>query len=447
MPANEFLLLAFGHIGLLSAFMMSGCVVLFSATYRRGFGMLDPLHFFYAFTFGTSYGIVAFLAALGMLSTSAEVLVFGFGILWLIGLWIGQSSVLRPMFSRGSFDAREASLRSRSVLLRTLILSGTLLAVYLAIVGSPFAMVSRFQANSGIGFLPRLLNPLRIIAAGLLFAAVRRRQWFWKVVALIYMVLLAFASGSKFAFLECIYGAWMTSQLMQFGKGKQISLGAKMRRALWMSVAAVAAVAFALILLRYSAEARQAREYGAPAYVSGVPLPVELLALRIVGNGDMYYMGLPNNTYFRVVRISDPAAQMFGMFLGNTVMEKLFDYPLANSAVGRQIWLYWNPDDRVMMGPTSHFDLVAYAYFGWALGAGFCFVLGLALGWLRRSLRQARPLPAWKAALLSALYLRALISLLSPAVSLAYLLDLAFVAWILTVRLEVPRKAITARIA
>ena len=442
MRDTEFLLLAFEHIGLLVALMVAGAVILLLATYRRGFGLLDPLHFFYAFTFGTSYGVVAFLAVMGRLSAAALTLVIGFGSLWLIGLWIGQSALVKPMFARRTFDAREASLRSSSVLIRTLILSGVLLSVYLAIVGSPFAMVSRFQANRGIGFLPRLLDPLRIVASGLLFAAVRRRSWLWRILALAYIVLLAFASGSKFAFLECVYGAWMTTQLMQPALAKRVPLTVRARRTISALLIAVAATVFALTLLKYSTEARQAREYGSPTYVKGVSLPVELLALRIVGNGDMYYMGLPDNTFFRVVKIPNPAAQMFGMLVGNTVMEELFDYPLANSAVGRQIWLHWYPDDPVMRGPTSHFDLVAYAYFGAALGAVFCFVLGFGIGWLRRSIRRLRPLPAWKAALLAALYLRALVSLLSPAISLAHLVDLALVAWILTVRLDAPRKTV-----
>lgn len=435
----EFLLLAFDHIGLLALLMFCGCFILYFSTPKAGFGLADPLHFFYAFTFGTSYGVVALLAITNKLSMGAITLVFGFGGLWLMGLWIGQSAILKPLFKLTPINVASDTTRTLSALRRALFLSSILVCVYFAIVGSPFAVDSRFEANRGIGFIARLLDPLRIVIAGLLYATTRNKSILLRGLALSYVVILSLASGAKFALLECGYAAWITSQLIAPRFANKVRAGRLRRIFLYLSVILIA-TSFALVFLNFGFQAREAEDVGRTTYAEGVSLPVELLVLRIIGNGDMYYLGLPNDTYFQVVSVHNPLAQLFGPLVGDGVMKNFFDYNLADSEIGRQIWLYWYPGDTVIRGPTSHFELVAYSYFGPLLGGVFCIVLGVSVGWLRRTMFRSHSLAGWKAALLSALYIRILISLLSPGLSMTYLIDLAFVFFILTCQFT-PRRA------
>lgn len=427
-----FLLLAFDNIELLVACMLLCTAVLFFATRKRGFGLADPLHFYYTFTFGSAYGVVAMLALTKMLSSSAIALVAILGALWLCGFLVGE----RLPLALSSSDDSQSPQWDRTGLMtrRALLLSGILVVAYLAAVGSPFNVESRFEANRGIGFLARLLDPLRLIIAGLLFVAGRNKSWAWRGGATVYIVVLAIASGAKSALIECAYAAWLSSQLSaprDPGRPARFSIG----KYVGYASAAALCVGFVIFLLSFNKQAQDAAASNRTSYIEGAPLAVELFALRVIGNGDMYYSGLPADVFFDQVRVDNPIAQLFGAILGDSVMQSVFSYPLANTEVGRQLWLYWNPGDPIIRGPTSHFDLVAYAYFGPVAGALFCVSLGVGLGVLRRCATRSRELPPWKAALIATFYLRALVSLLSPSIAISYLFDLAFVTIILTINI------------
>ncbi len=426
----EFLLLAFQHIGLLAILMVCGCIFLYFATAKPGFALADPLHFFYAFTFGTSYGVITLLAIEDRLSLGAITLIFGYGALFLFGLWFGQFLPFRSLF-RKSYPLNSSAERTSLAFKRALFLSALLVSIYFFIVGSPFSVESRFEANRGVGFIPRLLDPLRLIISGLLYAVVQRKSAFLKFLAFTYIVILSLASGAKFALLESAYAVWVTSQLMK-PKFLKLENTSKLKKFFLYFVVVVIATIFVLLFLNFGSQAREAEQYGRAATIEGIPLPVELLVLRIIANADMYYLGLPDDTFFQAISIHNPLAQFFGPLVGDGVMRKIFNYPLSDSEIGRQLWLYWYPGDPIMRGPTNHFDLVAYTHFGSLGGVVFCFFLGGSIGLLRRSMLKCHSLPGWKAAILSALYLRALVSLLSPSLSLAYLIDLLVVSFLLT---------------
>lgn len=52
-------------------------------------------------------------------------------------------------------------------------------------------------------------------------------------------------------------------------------------------------------------------------------------------------------------------------------MSRLFGQDFSNGDIGRQIWLYWYPDDDIMRGPTAHFDIAGLVYFGYIGGVIF----------------------------------------------------------------------------
>lgn len=114
------------------------------------------------------------------------------------------------------------------------------------------------------------------------------------------------------------------------------------------------------------------------AYMSDTPVLYERLALRILANGDKYYLSLPNGVIERL-KTDSALIQFLSPLVSVTKMSELVGHPVNDYTVGRQS-LYWYPDYNTAGGPTSHFDLFSYKYLGLLPGILFVALIGFLLG-------------------------------------------------------------------
>lgn len=167
---------------------------------------------------------------------------------------------------------------------------------------------------------------------------------------------------------------------------------------------------------------------------------MELLLLRILANGDAYYLSLTEHVIDTVI-VEHPWLQLLSNTFGNSVMAKLFDIDFSNLDVGRQIWLYWYPDDPVMRGPTNHFDLAGYAYFGYVGGLLFSAVIGYVIGVVNSWKLYCDNSSAVVVAFVAALYCRSLPLILNPSVGIAYMVDIYIILFVSLVLITISKGA------
>jgi hypothetical protein len=429
MNSTKFLLLAFDHIGFLLALSIILVLLLYRMTSRIAGGVSDPFHFYYAFTFGTSYAVVGLLAFLGYIGLPEIALIVGYGLIFLL---------CYRLFSRLSFPPVQRAIRlwkGGVTFFRLALLLYILAAlIYVSLAGFAFLSESRFETNRGVGFLVRIMDPLRLFIVGYVAIIVagyrgRRTALLWCGLGL-FALASSLLNGSKFALLESAYVAAVAVAVRSGRKALPL------KKVFWPALLVLLlATGYALTQLFFNFKADASPAANTTQYISGTPLLLEQFAVRIVSNGDMYYLGLPSEV-LHSIRVDHPLVQLFGPIIGGGAISSLFGYDVNNTDVGRQIILYWDPFYPVSGGPTNHFDLTAYVYFGPILGTLFVMILALILAQINR-LKQHRYSTVGCAAV-AALYCRSLAILLNPATGLALISDilvvfslLSVLAWIL----------------
>jgi len=94
------------------------------------------------------------------------------------------------------------------------------------------------------------------------------------------------------------------------------------------------------------------------------------LVFRIIGSGDTSYLILPNGV-IEYIQTDNALTRFIAPIIGSGNLSNLLGYPVTDYTVGRQALLYFDPTNSIAGGPTSHFDLFGYVYFG-VIG-GFIF--------------------------------------------------------------------------
>lgn len=421
MSAASFLLLAVNHIAFLLVVSALLVLLLYRATCHVSGGPSDPFHFYYAFTFGTSYAVVALLAYQGEIGLLQVAMVGGFGAVFVVGYrffshisvrWVRESI---RVFSGGG-----------TLFWLSVILYFVAAIFYVLGAGLPFLSESRFETNRGFGFLVRIMDPLRLFIIACLAMKIvgRQRRTFLYWALGLFAIGSSLLNGSKFALLESAYVASVAVSVRLKLKSLPI------RAIVWPAIGILAlATVFAFGVLLLNMDAIQAAA-GGPA-VSAVSVVVAGFVERIVGNGDMYYLGLPSQV-LNAIHIDHPLVQLFGPIIGSAAASSTFGVPnIGNTDVGRQIVLYWDPNYPVAGGPTNHFDMTAYLYFGPYLGT--LFVIGLALFLAQMNRLKLYSYSLEGCAVVAVLYCRSLPALLNPAIGIADIFDAVAIFLCLTV--------------
>lgn len=410
--AATFYQLALEHVGFLLLFSILLAYILYVLTRDICGGLSDPIHFFYSFTFGTSYAVVALLAYTHNIGSFEIAIVVGFGLCFLVGFRV---------FSRIRIGKLHHFLSlctgGRTFLWITVLLYVVTSVTYVMSVGLPSLSASRFETNRGFGYLARLMDPLRLVIVGSVAVTVAesrgRKRWILALLLGFFAVVSSLLNGSKAALLECAYVSAVSLAI----RSGRVSL--PMKKLIFpATLIALITTTYAMGQLYLNLRAPASGDFLANA--NPLLLAFDMFALRIVGNGDMYFLGLSQQV-LHALHFKHPFVQLFGPILGSGVTSMLAGYDVNSSDVGRQIILYWQPDYPVAGGPTNHFDLTAYLYFGPIGGTVFVLCLAFTLAQINRLKKQRYNVVG--CAVVATLYCRALVLLLNPATSLALMSD------------------------
>lgn len=440
MTASEFFNVFFANLEVFLLFMCLFSGLLYLTVRKIALaGYLDPIHFYWTFTFGSAYGVVAGLYWCDQISMLLCSYVFGCGLLFI--LCFGLFSHYRwCAFQRVFHVLTVPRGEGRFEFYLVLFFYLSLLLVILSFVGAGlFAETNRFEQNRGFGVFVRISDAFRLFVVAYLAISVVRsvktRGLTWSAlfqfgVLMLLIVLGSAMNGAKFALLEALYACFVALSIY-FGKPRfQMT---------HLVVVFVVALSFALLGLTLNLRNNNVDTEAEATYIQSAPVVVERLAFRILANADKYFMGLPNDVIDKI-EVDNLLVRFLSPIVGVTRLSGVMGYDVSRYNVGRQLLLYFDPDYKVAGGPTSHFDLFAYKYFGLGFAAIWVVITAFLLASVN-ALGRSAPQNIFYCALVSALWLRSLPILLEPPVGLAYMLDIIFLfALIKLIGWLVPRK-------
>lgn len=402
---------------------------------RRVVGyILDPFHFYYTFTFSTSYAVIFLLYMHDYVLNDY----FFYLLLSNFFFFIFYVAFSKGLNSKGFFFKLCYSISNdERFMLRLLILVYMgMLTFYLSQVSLTSLFTSRFEANKGLGMIVRVMDALRlIIAAWLYLYFIRYGSKRSLIFAIIFSIVATLFSGAKFALLEQMYVMFVAGFV---GERSKIKLNIKTLIPGVMLLFVLSLIVVNLILKMSSGIG-----YTESQYMPGTPVALELFIIRIIANGDSYYLSLTERV-LDSISINSPVLQFLSNTFGNSVMSNVFNADFSNGDIGRQIWLYWYPDDEVMRGPTAHFDIAGFVYFGYVGGAIFSAIIGAWLGVINKWKFSCFKAPALVVAFVSAIYCRSLPLMLNPSVGFAYIVDIFFLLFVLLVVSTLCRKGMSS---
>ncbi|MBW5406912.1 O-antigen polymerase [Morganella morganii] len=417
MSDGEFFKFIFNHWQQYLIVMMPIIALCYLTVRKHAINIFDPIHFYFTFTFGTSYAVVAIMCIHGLIPIHLSYMVLVNWLALAIGLSAARmtkSNISFNFVSRG-FHLLDTNYKAVVFILFFVWLSLTF--IYVTSVSFDAFVASRFEANKGLGGIVRLLDFIRITLVCSLVICSIKSSGLTRVslimLAAIVVVVSSFVTGAKFALLESALTILVAVYI--FSGWKPVFT---LKTILVILLLSVIMIAFVLFLLTFASESLG---YTKSNYMNA-PVVVELFFMRIFANGDMYYFSLPNSV-IDGLSVESPIYQLFGYIIGNGGMNKIFDYDYSGNDIGRMIWKYWYPDDTISRGPTNHFDLAGYSYFGLLGGVAMTVIIGFTIGKACKIKNSMAINLVMTSSVIAAVYSRALVLLLSPSVGIAYLFD------------------------
>ena len=426
MTSLEFFELVLTNSGLfLSSMALMVLLLYFSVRKVAPAGYLDALHFYWTFTFGTAYGVVLALYVLGFVADYLFLIIITYGLMFLFAFsffyrqkfsFVGR--IVRLFTLPNSVDGK---IEYKIIFVLYIILT---LAMIFVVGFGALAEENRFEQNRGVGAYVRIIDAFRLfVISYLTLKLVQRYQLkprltFSLVGGLLFIMLLVFLSsfvnGSKFAMLEAIYAIILSMVVY----GVRIKLSLISVSILFLFIAGFASIVLSINMDKAGIDKTEA------LFIPGTPPVLERLGLRIFGNSDKYYLSLPK-AIIEDVEVGGVVERFVSPIIGSSRVSELLGSESNYFSLGKQILLYWTPDRVVAGGPTSHFDLFAYKYFGYLFGFLWVIFTGFILASLAR-LCEKNINNIFYASIVSVLWIRALPILLEPPVGLAYILDVLF---------------------
>lgn len=405
---------------ILSIFISS---LLYFGSRNQSFGIIDPLNFFWVFTFGTSYAVVVQLLLNGMISAQSFFLVFYFFVILIVS-WYCGFNLKTINFGLRRIDFTLNSKSTGIVLIAFLITYFILGLVYALTINWNTFFISRFEANKGFGFLARILDVIRLFIICLSVVNILESRGGGKIkwfLLLVFVLLSSVLNGAKFSILESAYLVLITLSLKT---GSVIKFKLKnMSRFIFFSGFILM---FAIVFTN-----KLAQKINYDSQYTNLPPGVEMFVSRVIANGDMYYLGLPNDILFKVEdQTSNFFELIFKPYLGNNLTSQLFSHSVEGEAlnIGRVIWEYWFPYS-ISGGSTDHFDLAAYSYLNLYGGSVLVVCIGFFIGRLNKIkfLNIKNQLNFFSLSLFSIIYIKSYLLLLSPVVGITTILDVLII--------------------
>ncbi len=328
-------------------------------------GALDPFHITYTFTYSTSYAVMTLLWLNGHIDNGLFFLLVFYGFCFISILIISNtykvnlhrlSSMCDLLFGVKNADAIKIIFAIYVFLSFVIIYNKGF---------SLFTLTNRFEDNKGIGPLVKIWE-YSVYFILSYFSIVSFNKKNSKIIVLLLILFAVFnsiVSGAKSDFFY--YGlVFFFSRAIYTGK---VQYNFKNLLSLLcvglMSILVVLYFNFSLTLTT--------------DFKIGDILESLLFRFydRILSNGDAYYMGLPNNI-IDAVSVDNVCITMLAPLIGISTLSSLVGYDVSSLDLGRQILLFHSPSLDVAGGPTDHFDLFAYKYFG-AMGPIFVIFISV----------------------------------------------------------------------
>ncbi|HBC3497178.1 hypothetical protein P3553_05090 [Vibrio parahaemolyticus] len=233
-----------------------------------------------------------------------------------------------------------------------------------------------------------------------------------------FMIFNAIISGAKADLLFYIFAALVSVKI--FNPNFSVSIK-NMVMIIFLSLTFV----FVVLFYNFSSSINMNLEYG-----EIFELLFRRLTDRILSNGDMYYMGLPNDVY-EGISVNNILVVMLAPILSYSFMSKLAGYDIGQFEIGKQLLLAHYSGNTIAGGPTDHFDFFALLYFGVIGGAIFIALLALLLCFLRKMTVYGRG-DIISSALVTVFWMKSLSWLLKPGLFLGTILY--FTVFLLLIR-------------
>ena len=391
-------------------------------------GYFDPLHFYWAFTYGTAYALIAGLFVLGYISLFYMVLVFSLGLFFVVAL---RLFLLIPTYTITEFIIKtcQPSFGVRSLFCILVILYVFAVIYQISIIGfGVFASTNRFEQARGNGMIIRFLGaivPFLIAGFSLYIYELAQKKkdlkgyfllFLYVLMLFLFMAFNSILDGSKAAVLIYIYAAVLGVALYTHKKPKFYFFR--------LSILFISVLFFALLVQSFDLKNQNLKSSNAQ-YLPESFFALERLVFRIIGNGDKYYLGLPNEKV-EDIEVDNFVVRFAAPIVGSTNLSRLLGYNVNDYNVGRQILLQHTPDRETAGGPTSHFDLFAYKYFG----LSFCWVWVVFSAFIMAAIIKVRVFSCGSVFVASIgvqLWLSGLSMLLEPPIGVAKIFDILII--------------------
>ena len=406
-----------------------GALLYFSVRKLAFAGVFDPLHLAYTFTFGTTYAVIVCLFIDGQIENYLFFMVAVYGVIFICLLNFFARFNVRYFSSLVNVLVPPGRGRFEFIVILIIYFFISFFVLYSIGFGF-FAETNRFDNNRGFGAFVRVLDVLSvfIVAYSAAFLSRRHRefkgrdliQYGWFALLIFFILYSSLVNGAKAALIF----SFMTVILAAILAGARIRLG-------FFKVLSIVTVAtfFAVIGLSINLEMNGISASGESQYVDGVPIVLDRLIHRVIANGNQSYLSLPGEVINKI-ETDSIFVRFFAPMVGSTRLGKYLGYNVSNYSVGRQILLYYDPNRIVAGGPTSHFDLFAYTYFGLCGGIFFITLIAYVLGtinWEMRRVLVCQDKSIFYVAILTTLWVRSMATIIEPTTGFAYILDVFIV--------------------
>ena len=402
------------------------CLILYFLTKNLSIvGLFDPFHFVYTFTIGTKYAILIFMFINDLIDLYYFFIFSLYGIIFYLGLIYFSRS--KQNLIKYSIDIISPSKSNESLAFYIIVFIFILVAGFILynIGAGLFAETNRFENNRGYGAFVRLTDCFGIFIIAYLsiklyikYEKTRYKNNFKLYILFfgmfIFLVFYTILNGAKATFLFSIFTVLVAISIYKRDK-IHLSL---FKIFLLSSIA----ILFALIGLYINLILNK--------YDANFNLLIQEFIHRIIANGNQTYMGLPNEVIEKIE--TDNIFIRLGMqIFGSGFISNIVGYDTNNLAVGRQFLIFHAGTDNVVAGgPTSHFDLFAYAYFGSFFAVFFIIFLSYIIGSIKSSTNINSNKSIFYISLVTTMWIRGLSIILEPATGIAYITDI-FILFIL----------------
>lgn len=385
----------------------------------------DIFHLFISFNLGTSYAVVVSLYQFGEISNRLFFIIFSYAILifsflfyflsWKNNYYTLSKIIKFFLASRTNSKLEINTINVLFVFISIILLFKNGLAV--------FTESNRFEDAKGLGFLVRFIDLFRIVIISYYTLFILKKRFLGKSIRLSIFFLIVFIiysslqNGAKFALIESFFIVIITIKISKFPVKIKTS---------HILFTFITSTIFALAVLSLNIKDKVDTSSGLFTENSN-PL-VDRLVFRILSNGDLYYLSLPNDVIDEI-QTDNVFTRFIAQIIGNSLTSNLFGYDVSRYSVGKAILLYHSPDVELQGGPVSHLDLFSYKYFG-LLGPIFIIFSMYLISGISKKIKTTNDL-GYNLSVLIALWVRSLSIFIEPAVGYAYVIDIFIIIGII----------------